>query len=130
MRYYCPGCWKDFAEDLAQCPECGLDIRRFYDSKDYCEKLILALSHPERQTPLRAAWILGQRRETRAVSALIERIEKTGDIYIATAMIEALGKIGTPEALAFVETLTDAEVRMVRAAARRIAEAAHGEKTH
>ncbi len=130
MRHYCPGCWKDFAEDVAQCPECGFDIRRFYDSKDYFEKLILALSHPERQTPLRAAWILGQRRETRAVSALVELIQKTDDVYIAAAAVEALGKIGTPEALAFVETLTDAEVRMVRAAARRIVEAAHGEKTH
>ncbi|NLH42364.1 MAG: HEAT repeat domain-containing protein [Planctomycetes bacterium] len=127
MRYYCPGCWKDFAEDLAQCPECGLNIRHFYDSKDYCEKLILALSHPERQTPLRAAWILGQRRERRAVSALIELVRRTDDVYIATAAVEALGKIRTPEALAFLGTQTDVEVRMVRAAARRIVEADHGE---
>jgi len=127
MRYYCPGCWKDFAEDLAQCPGCGLNIRHFYDSKDYCEKLILALSHPERQTPLRAAWILGQRRERRAVSALIELVRRTDDVYIATAAVEALGKIRTPEALAFLGTQTDVEVRMVRAAARRIVEADHGE---
>jgi HEAT repeat protein len=130
MTYYCPRCWSDFAEDLAQCPRCGLDIRRFYESKDYFEKLILALRHPERQTPLRAAWILGQRREPRAVRALIELIERTDDVYIATAAVEALGKIGTPEALAFLETLTDVDVRMVRAAARRLVEAAHGEKTH
>jgi len=129
MTYYCPRCWSDFAEDVAQCPRCGLDIHRFYESKDYFEKLILALNHPERQTPLRAAWILGQRREPRAVSALIELIRRTDDVYIATAAVEALGKIGTQEALAFLETLTDAEVRMVRAAAQRIVEAAHGEKT-
>ena len=129
MRYYCPRCWSDFAENVAQCPRCGLDIHSFYESKDYFEKLILALSHPERQTPLRAAWILGQRRETRAVSALIELTKRTTDVYIATAAVEALGKIGTPEALTFVETLTNTEVRMVRTAARRIVEAAHGKKT-
>lgn len=128
MRYYCPGCWRDFAEDLAQCPECGLDIRHFYNCKDYFEKLILALNHPERQTPLRAAWILGQRRETRAVGALIELAHSTDDVYVATAAVEALGKIGTPEALAFVGTLTDAEVRMVRAAARRIVETGYGKE--
>ena len=41
-----------------------------------------------------------------------------------------MGKIGMPEALAFVEVLTDAEICMVRAAARKIVEAAHGEETH
>ena len=115
---------------MTQCPECGLDIRGFYNSKDYFEKLILALNHPQRQTPLRAAWILGQRRELRAVSALIGLIRNTDDVYIAAAAVEALGKIGTPEALAFVEALTDAEICMVRAAARKIVEAAHGEETH
>jgi len=125
MRYYCPGCWEDFAENMAQCPQCGLDIHSFYESKDYFEKLILALSHPERQTPLRAAWILGQRRETCAVSALIELIRRTDDVYTATAAVEALGKIGTPETLAFLGTLGDHPVRMVRAAAKRIVEASH-----
>jgi HEAT repeat protein len=130
MRYYCPGCWHDFAADVARCPQCGLDIHGFYASKDYFEKLVLALHHPERQTPRRAAWILGQRRETRAVGALIELARRTDDVYIATAAVEALGKIGTPEALAFVETLADTEIRMIRAAVRKILEAGHGEETH
>jgi len=119
------GLGEDFAADLARCPRCGLDIHSFYESKDYFEKLILALDHPEQETPIRAAWILGQRRETRAVSALIELIRRTADVYIATAAVEALGEIGTPEALAFLGTQGDHPVRMVRAAARRIVEASH-----
>jgi len=45
--------------------------------------------------------------------------------YIATAVVEALGKIGMPETLAFLETLGDYPVRMVRAMAKRIVETGH-----
>jgi HEAT repeat protein len=130
MRYYCPGCWTDFGQDVDRCPTCGLDIRRFYESTDYVEKLILALDHPERETPVRAAWILGERRETRAVGALIGLVKKTTDVYIAAAAVEALGKVGTPEVLAFLETLGDHPVAMIRAAARKFLEVSHGQKEH
>ena len=43
MRFYCPRCWWDFDRDVSHCPHCGLDIREFWKSKDYVEKLILAL---------------------------------------------------------------------------------------
>jgi len=118
MRYYCPGYWSDFAEDLSPCPRCGLDIRRFWESNDFLGRLIVALGHPEQDTRIRAAWILGQRRNPRAVAPLIEFVEKTQDVYAATAAVEALGRIGTPEALAFLERLEDHRARMVREAAQ------------
>jgi len=118
MRYFCPRCWADFAEDLATCSRCGADIHAFWDSKDMVEKLILALDHPEPETPIRAAWILGQRREVGAAQALAALVRRTRDIHVAIAAVEALGKIGTPEALGFLRTLSVYPARMVREAAQ------------
>ena len=113
-RYFCPNCWSDFAEDLATCPRCGVDIHGFWDSKDMVEKLILALDHPEPETPIRAAWILGERHETRAVGPMIALIGRTQDVYIARGAARALGEIGTAEAIRFLETLKAHPARMVR----------------
>jgi HEAT repeat protein len=98
VRFYCPCCWHDFERDEAICPYCGLDIRDFWKSKDYVEKLIVALEHPEKETPIRAAWLLGQLKDIRAVPPLIELVRKTEDVYIARAAVQALGEIDTPEA--------------------------------
>ena len=75
------------------------------------------MKHPEPETPIRVAWILGRRRETRALSALIELVRSTVDVYIATAAVQALSEIGTTEALAFLRTLGDHPAQMVRKAA-------------
>jgi hypothetical protein len=120
MRYFCPCCWADFAEDLATCPRCGVDIHAFWDSKNMVERLILALDHPEPETPIRAAWVLGERREAGAAQALAGLVRRTGDVYVAIAAVEALGKIGTPEALGFLRTLSVYPARMVREVAREI----------
>ena len=83
VTFYCPGCWHDFDEDLVCCPKCGLVISEFWNSKDYLEKLILALRHPEPTTPARAAWLLGKIRDWRAVAALIDAAKGTSDLYLA-----------------------------------------------
>lgn len=114
MRFYCPRCWWDFDRDVSHCPHCGLDIREFWKSKDYVEKLILALEHPEKETPIRAAWLLGQLKDTQAVPPLIDLVEKTEDVYIARAAVQALGEIGTPEARQFLGTLGKHHAKMVR----------------
>jgi hypothetical protein len=120
VRYFCPNCWSDFAEDLATCPRCGVDIHGFWDSKDMVDKLILALDHPDHETSMRAAWILGERREAGAVDAVAALIRKTRDVYVATAAVNALGEIDTPQAREFLETLSDHPARMVREAAKAI----------
>jgi HEAT repeat protein len=120
VRFYCPGCWHDFAQDFDQCPNCGLEIRQFWASKDYVEKLILALNHPEKTTPVRAAWILGRLRTPKAVKALIGLIRRTKDVYLAVAAVKALGEIGTPEAIKFLETIRNHPARVVREAGNRV----------
>jgi RNA polymerase subunit RPABC4/transcription elongation factor Spt4 len=98
MRFFCPRCWRDFERDVLICPYCGLDIQEFWRSRDYVGKLIIALNHPEKETPIRAAWLLGQLKDKQAVSPLIDLIKKTEDVYIAREAVQALGEIATPEA--------------------------------
>jgi len=120
MRFYCPQCWQNFERDEPRCPYCGLNIEEFWKSKGYIEKLILALQHPEKETPIRAAWLLGQLKDTRAVPPLVELIKKTEDVYIARAAVQALGEIDTPEARKFMVTLTQHHIKMVRDEVQRI----------
>jgi len=119
VRYYCPGCWKDSQEDFRKCPSCGLDIHRFWDSKDYAEKLIVSLRHPEPTTPIRAARLLGRLKDPRAVPALIKLIRDRKDLFVAGAAIGALGEIGTPEAVAFLESLLQSSDGRIRDLARK-----------
>ncbi|MFZ0051857.1 MAG: HEAT repeat domain-containing protein [Desulfobaccales bacterium] len=120
MRFYCPRCWRDFAKDVPICPHCGLDIREFWKSRDYLEKLIISLHHPERETPIRAAWLLGQLKDARAVPCLMDLVEKTDDVYIVRAAVQALGKIDTPEARQFLGTLAGHHAKMIRDEVERI----------
>jgi len=120
MRFYCPRCWRDYDKDTPICPQCGLVIEDFCKSKDYVEKLIISLEHPEKETPIRAAWLLGQLKDTRAVLPLIELVKKTEDVYIARAAVQALGEIYTPEAYRFLGTLTQHHAKMVRDEVSRI----------
>jgi HEAT repeat protein len=117
VTFYCPGCWHDFDEDLVRCPDCGLVIHEFWDSKDYFEKLIVALRHPEPTTPIRAAWLLGKIKDPRAVVALIDIVKGTNDLYLAREAVKALGAIDTIQARYFLRTLADHPVRMIRAEA-------------
>jgi len=105
MRYFCPNCWSDFDENLTHCPCCGQNINEFWQGKDFVEKLIVALDHPEPETPIRAAWILGEMREERAINPLISLIERTQDVFIACEALKALGKMDNRRALQFLENV-------------------------
>jgi HEAT repeat protein len=120
VRFYCPGCWNEFAEDVSPCPHCGLDIRAFWGSIDWLDKLILALRHPEPATPIRAAWLLGRSRDGRAVEPLIALVHETSDVYIARAAVRALGEIPDLRAQDFLRSLSDHPVSMIRDEAERL----------
>ncbi len=120
LTYFCPGCWKDFREDLPQCPYCGLDITQFLRTTDFVDKLILALDHPEKETAIRAAWVLGKLREPRAVEPLRRLLERTQDVYLAGEAVAALGKIGTAAPRSVIEAQVAHPAQMVREEAQRI----------
>jgi len=94
MTFYCSNCWAEVPESAAICPRCGDNIPARQARADYVDKLITALRHPEPTTPVRAAWILGERRERRAVESLVALVQESSDVYVVEAAVEALGKIG------------------------------------
>lgn len=120
LTYFCPGCWKDFREDLPLCPHCGLDIAGFLKTTDFVDKLILALDHPEKETRLRAAWILGKLREPRAIGPLGRVLATSGDVYLAGEAAAALGKIGTIEARSVLRKSIEHPAQMVRGKIREV----------
>jgi len=97
--FYCIQCWSEVPETAAVCPHCGDDIALHLARADYSDKLIAALHHPEPTTPVRAAWVLGERRERKAVGALCRLARESADAFVVQSAVEALGKIGGQQAL-------------------------------
>jgi hypothetical protein len=114
VRFYCPICWNDFEQDLAHCPLCGADIAEFWNTKDYMEKLIVALEHPEPTTPIRAAWLLGQKQDPRAIEPLKQLLKTTHDPYIARAAVQALSKMDRNDIFDFLQEFANHPVVIVR----------------
>jgi len=106
--FYCPLCWTEFREDVAQCPRCGASLHESLDKDEYAVKLVRALGHPEPTTVVRAATILGSLRERRAVRPLLALLDSNRDPYSLESAVEALGEIGDPDAL---EGIIDALAR-------------------
>jgi HEAT repeat protein len=119
MTFFCPNCWRDVPETAVVCPHCGHNIAAQLARADYADKLIAALHHPEPTTPVRAAWILGERRERKAVGELCRLVLQSGDAFIIESAIEALGKIGDRQALRTVRVAANHPSPLVRAKARR-----------
>ncbi len=72
---------------------------------------------PEGETAVRAAWILGERRESEAVPDLIRAVETAADSFVIESAIEALGKIADARATACLEAAAKQGTVRVRIAA-------------
>lgn len=117
MTFFCTQCWREVPPTATICPQCGDDIARRQSAADYTDKLIAALGHPEPTTPLRAAWILGRRRERRAVPELVRLTRTSSDAFAVAAAVQALAAIGGAEAEAIVEWARRQPAAVVRPAA-------------
>ena len=119
MILYCPNCWSPIKENEEVCHQCQAEIESF-DHLSYFEALVRALNHPERTTRIRAAYILGELKDKRAVEPLAEalnRIRDMQDVFFAEAVAVALGKIDGEEAIPILLDLTGHPSFLVRAAA-------------
>jgi HEAT repeat protein len=126
MHFFCPGCWEDIPASAARCPCCGATLAEL-DRETFGVKLRRALRHPEPQAAVRAAWILGERRERGAVADLIRALGSSPDPFLAEAAAEALGKIGETTALPALRRAREAgALRVRRAAAQAIQRLAGG----
>ena len=105
LTYFCIHCWTIVDAATKLCPACGLPIED--GATDIVDKYIAALRHPAPETRLRAAWMLGEMRERRAVPALLDLVSARGrgDVYLLTAAIRSLGAIGAAEAVPVLSTL-------------------------
>lgn len=125
--FYCVECWREMPPEATICPVCGADVERLSSERSYIQKLIAALKHPEPETPVRAAWLLGQLRATEAVPALMRVVQESPDPYLVEAAVEALGQIGDPACRAtLVWAAREGAVRVRRAAVealRRLSDA-------
>jgi HEAT repeat protein len=120
MTFFCPRCWKVISSAGETCRHCGARLAE-EDAKPFVEKLRSALRHPEPETAVRAAWILGERQEASAVADLISVLETSPDGFLVEAAAEALGKIGDPCALSALERVaTSGPVRVRRASSLAI----------
>ena len=117
MTFFCPKCWKEIPSGRETCPHCGARLAE-EDAKPFVEKLRSALRHPEPETAVRAAWILGERGEASAVTDLIYVLETSQDGFLAEAAAEALGKIGDLRSLAALEQASVSGPLRVRRASR------------
>jgi HEAT repeat protein len=118
MTFYCTHCWREVPPTATVCPHCGDDIAARQARADYADKLIAALRHPESATPIRAAWILGQRRERKAVEPLCRLVRETNDPFIAASAVNALGAIGDARARETLQQAANCTQARLRGAAR------------
>lgn len=106
MITYCQECWSEIPNQTITCPNCGADQSQI-SAEPFVKKLIRALHHPEPETPIRAAHILGQLRAVEAVPALLVVIAEQSDQFIVAACIDALAEIGDIQAASPLEQLLD-----------------------
>lgn len=118
--FYCPSCWAEIPESATVCPHCHTEISERISQADYADKLIAALRHKEPMTPVRAAWILGERREQKAVPALAKIVRKGKDAFLVESAVEALGKIGGNAASEAVRAAAHHSSLRVRVKARDV----------
>lgn len=113
MIAYCPVCHAENQVGELTCRRCGPELGA--SSEDYTSKLVSVLDHPEPETPVRAAWILGELKEKRAVDAL-ERVLTEGgrDPYLLASAAEALGKIGDASATGALALALESSYLLVR----------------
>ena len=119
MIFYCPKCWAHVKEDEKVCHECKADIETL-NHRGYFEKLVSALNHLERTTRIRAAYILGELRDRRAVKPFAKVVSKASgiqDVFFIEMIAVALGKVNGEEVLPILIRLMDHPSFLVRRAA-------------
>ena len=116
MIFFCPNCWSRVKEDEKICRECQADIESL-DHLSYFEKLVNALNHSVRTTRIRAAYILGELRDKRAIAPLLDVIDKTDDLFLIEGIALALGKVDGREVVPTLIQLMEHPSFLVRRAA-------------
>jgi hypothetical protein len=113
VTWYCPVCWHHTGEQQTVCPGCGHSLMS-HEFETYEERLMKALTHPVREQRMIAIETLGNIRYLPAVPKLELIVRNEEDAYVVCEVIRALMKIGTPECIQIIASLTDHPSVVVR----------------
>ncbi len=116
MKFYCPNCWSFVEEGEKICRKCRAEIEQL-DQKGFFEKVINALNHSERTARLRAAYILGELGDRRAIKAFAKVLDKPRgikDVFFIEMIAIAFGKLDGEETLPILIRLMDHPSFLVR----------------
>jgi HEAT repeat protein len=123
VQFYCPVCFAGVAADErdAPCRVCGARIEE-WQRRDYTERLIHALRHPNPEVRMGAIISLGNRRDPRAALPLAEcALAHPIDVVQALAIVRALHAIlPAPERETALDMLAAHPARAVRRAVARM----------
>lgn len=119
---YCPACYTVNPFEAGYCERCGAALET---EESFDERLAWALRHPDTETAILAAELLGARRARSAIPALLE-VAASSDPYRAAAAVRALGAFtAVPGVWARLRRLADAPSVIVRRAVAAVL-AGHG----
>ena len=90
MTTLCPACWRVVPHDARRCPHCGADILQLHQ-RDFRDKLLPALSHPDRDTVVRAAVALAARHDPEASQAIEAAIARfSNEPHVVVGLLDGL----------------------------------------
>jgi HEAT repeat protein len=121
LIFFCPNCWAQVREDDKICPECQEEIEPL-DPISYFDKLTRALHHPVGTTRMRAAYILGEIGNKRAIKPLAEVIDQAWEkenLFYLREIAFALGKINGDESVPPLVRLLSHPSFLIREAAMK-----------
>lgn len=125
MIFFCPNCGSDIKEKEIICPKCRTEIGPL-DQRNYFEKLVGALRHPEATTKIRAAYILGEIGDQRAIQPFCDILDQSWNmenLFFLREIAFALGKIDGDEAVpALVRMLTHPSIIIRESALKALGE--------
>jgi len=109
MTYFCPNCFAEISPEDTVCPACQYPLSA-WQQLSYDNKLIVALSHTETNTRMRAVQLLGERKVRAAVPVLQQKFNQSTDPYFQAEIMKALFRIDREAAEEFFQrTLTGKE---------------------
>lgn len=98
MTVLCPACWRVVSLDASTCPHCGCELTRAYQ-RPFREKLLGALTHPDRDTVVRAVHTLVARHDPASVDALERAMRRfEAEPHVVADLLRALTFVDSAEA--------------------------------